>query len=148
MTGVLTVEDCVVATLSGSPPGHGPSVAGHALAADTALAGARLLAIADVICSTSDAPEAWLARYPGCAVAVTTAGDRLLAATRVGQPLRFSSVLPNDEARDPLVIALFLHAWLSAGHSPNLLEPRRLTTRAWLSRTCMPRSFVLVTESR
>lgn len=140
MTGTLTVEGRAVATLSG----EAPDVAGHVLAADTATASARLLAIADVICSASGPPERWLARFPGCAIAVTSATDRLLAATRTEQLF----IVHNDGASDPLIIALFLHAWLSAGHSPDLPDPLRLTTTAWLARTCTPRSFALVTESR
>jgi len=58
VTGVLTVEGRVVAVMDGHPP----DVAGHVLAADTATASARLLAIADVICSASDTPERWLVR--------------------------------------------------------------------------------------
>jgi hypothetical protein len=137
---VLTVEGRVVAVMDGHPP----DVAGHVLAADTAMAGARLLAIADVICSASDAPERWLARFPGSAVAVTAAGDHLLAATRAGQLW----ITHNDGAPDPLVIALFLNAWLSASQSPDLPDPVKLTTTAWLTRTCRPRAFALVTESR
>ena len=56
-------------------------------------------------------------------------------------------IVHNDGASDPLIIALFLNAWLSASHSPDLPDPFQLTTTVWLARTYTPRSFAL-TESR
>jgi hypothetical protein len=143
VTGALTVDGSVVATFEGPQV---PRATGHVLAVDTAVNSARLLAVADVIsCCQSQSPERWLARFPGCAVAVAALGDRLLAVT---QPARFFPFNPDDGARDPLIIAILLHAWLSAGHPPSLLDPRPVRTSAWLPRTSAQRSFVLVTEAR
>jgi hypothetical protein len=143
VTGALTIDGGVIATFEGPQV---PRTTGHVLAIDTALTSARLLAVADVIsCRRSQPPERWLARFPGCAVAVAALGDRLLAVTR---PARFFHFDLDDGARDPLIIAILLHAWLSAGHPPSLLDPRRVRTSAWLPRTCARHSFVLVTEAR
>lgn len=96
------------------------AVTGHVLTADTATSGTRLLAIADVICSAHH--RDWLARFPGCAVAVTTVGDRLLASTRADDPLTFPAFIRNEGALGPMVIGIFLHAWLAAGGSPTGLD--------------------------
>jgi hypothetical protein len=58
----LTIDGRLAATLGGSPPGATLGITGHALVADTATASDRLLAIADVICSASEAPDCWLDR--------------------------------------------------------------------------------------
>jgi hypothetical protein len=90
-------------------------VAGHIAVADPATDGVRLLALADVICSAD--PGDWLTDYPGCAVAVTYQGDRLLAATRAGQVgLR----------GDPVIGGVFLYDWLTAGYPIALVEGRRV----------------------
>jgi hypothetical protein len=118
------------------------------LAADTATASTRLLAVADVICSAAGPPERWLARFPGCAVAVTTAGDQLLAATRAERPLRCQSITPSGRACDPMVIALFLHGWLAAGCTLSMLDPAHLEARTRLTRARATYSVGIVIEVR
>jgi hypothetical protein len=90
-------------------------VAGHIAVADPATDDARVLALADVICSAD--PRDWLTDYPGCAVAVTYQGDRLLATTRVGQVGLHG---------DPVIGGVFLYAWLTAGYPIKLVEGRHI----------------------
>jgi hypothetical protein len=143
----LTIDGRLAATLGGSPRGATLGITGHALVADTATASDRLLAIADVICSASEAPECWLDRFPGCAVAVTTTAHQLLAAC-AGHPLRFPLITRSGHASDPMVIALFLHGWLSAGYEMTAVDLRCMDIRGGLTGSATPVPFCMVIAVR
>jgi hypothetical protein len=150
----LTIKGRLAATLGGSSSGRTLGITGDALVADTATATAtatandRLLAIADVICSASETPEYWLDRFPGCTVAVTTVANQLLAAACAGQPLCFPLITQNGRASDPMVIALFLYGWLSAGYEMAALDPRCMDIRVRLTGSGTRVSFCMVIAVR
>jgi hypothetical protein len=123
-------------------------VAGEFLVADTR-AGPRGLDVADVIvCPDEPARHrgsrpAWsdgmLARYPGCAVAVTSLGARgCLAAIRSGEPIRFAAGPATAGAGMwAVVCGSVVHGWLAAGWPVAAFEPQRLQVST-CTRTARP----------
>lgn len=126
--GTLTAGWPATRDCHGSPCYGGRTVTGTLLAAD-ARSPARRLETADVIVTAgragSTGPDGWLRRYPGCAVAASWAGPGVcLVATRNG-------VLRRMAVSDPSVVGtlacgVFMHGWLAAGWSPDLLQPADL----------------------
>lgn len=111
-------------------------IAGHVTAADPAADDARALSLADVICS--DRAGDWLNDFPGCAVAVTYLGERLLATTRVGRVSLHG---------DPVIGGIFLYGWLTAGYSIGPLEGRTIESSGVVPRQ-WPASFWMLIEDQ
>jgi len=112
-------------------------LAGEFLAAGTR-AEPRWLEVADVIVrpdgrvrhrgSRSAWSDEMFARYPGCAVAVTSLGARgYVAAVRAGGPVRFAACPKIAGAGMwAVVCGSVVHGWLAAGWPVAALEPERL----------------------
>jgi hypothetical protein len=108
---------------------HGWQALTGALSVADSRTSTRLLATADVIVAVDEAGSAnlgdWLRRYPGCAVAVSTAKPgECSVATRDG--VLYPMTVSGPQAVGPLACAAFAYGWLAAGRSLELLRPAHL----------------------
>jgi hypothetical protein len=121
--------------------------------------GSGPLDVADVIyCRERPAP--WLSeildRYPGCAVAATGVDRGCLVACRTIAISFFNPITWNELGFYPLICALFVHGWRTAGWPLAALDPRGLvvtaehvdSVRAAVGNSATPIQFALYYESR
>jgi len=133
------------------------SVSGDVVALDAD--GSGPLDVADVI-YCRERPAHWLSevldRYPGCAVAATGVDRGCLVTCRTITFSFFNPITTNELGFFPLICAMFVHGWRTAGWPLRALDPHGLVVtadhvdavRAVTANPAMPIPFALYYESR
>ncbi len=133
------------------------SVSGDVVALDAD--GSGRLDVADVI-YCRERPASWLSgilnRYPGCAVAAVGADRGCLVACRTITFSFLNPITTNELGFYPLICAMFVYGWRTAGWPLAALDPHGLvvtiehldSVRAATATPAMPIPFLLCYESR